>query len=80
MKANEPLDLSKDPRAGCNKCGASTREMFYEMMEDDIDGHQCKPKKRITIGNIILPILFWLSIFGLIVSFIVLGAYIHTFI
>ena len=76
MKANDPLR----PIPGCYKCGASTRSMFYEMMKDDVKEHQCKPKRRISLGDILFPILVWLSIFSLIVSFVLLWIYIRAFI
>lgn len=80
MKTNDTLDLSKDLGPGCEKCGASVRSMFYEMMEDDSEGHICKPKSktRITIGDILLVIFFIGISFMLVVSFILLGAYLRT--
>ena len=49
-------------------------------MEDDNDGHQCKPKpkSKFSIGNMLIPILMYLAIFMLIVSFIVLGQYVSS--
>ncbi len=74
MKAN-----NNDPFAPCEGCGASARQMFYDMMEDDNYGpHVCKPKKRTTIGEIFLVLLFIGISFMLVVSFILLGAYLRT--
>ena len=79
MKANEDIELNK-PIPGCDKCGASTRSLFYKMMEDDSDGHVCKPepKKRITLGDILLVVLFFGISFMLVISFFLLGAYLRS--
>lgn len=81
MKANEEIDLSKMPKPGCNKCGASTRSMFYETMKDDSDGHVCKPepKTRTTIGEILLIILFLGISLMLVVSILLVIVYIRGF-
>ena len=78
MKANEDLDLSKI-MLGCDKCGASARSLFYEMMEDDSDGHVCKPNKPLNVlSDILLIILFFGISLMLVISFFLLGAYLRS--